>query len=91
MMNDMHMSHALDDDELDSVSGGKSLKIPAPLYKPGEWLRIRAYDNNPAIIRVRGGSVNKMQYKNHTWQYRLDTGWGFSTDWYNEDELGPHL
>lgn len=83
--------NALSDDELDSITGGRgiSLKIPEALYTFGQWLRIRAYDGNPNIIRVRGGSVNKIQYKNNTWQYKLDTGWGFSTDWYKEDELGP--
>lgn len=86
--------NALSDDELGSItgggrSGGGSHSKPEALYSMGELLRIRAYDGNPNIIRVRGGKVDKMQYKSSTWQYQLDTGWGYSTDWYKEEELGP--
>lgn len=88
-------AYPIEDDELGRVTGGgktgggKHSGKPAALYSMGQQLRILAYDNVTTIVRVRGGSVNKMQYKNDIWQYQLDTGWGYSTDWYNENELGP--
>lgn len=89
------MGKMLSDDALDAVSGGgrsgggTHSGTPAPLYDVGQLLRILKYDNTQLIVRVRGGTVESRQYKNSVWQYKLDTGWGYSTDWMNEDELGP--
>lgn len=92
----MHSAeNELSDDALEMISGGGRTgggshkgKCEA-LYSKGQQLRILKYDGTTMIVRVRSGTVIKMQYKDDIWQYQLENSWGFTTDWINEDELGP--
>lgn len=79
----------LSESELSQISGGNS-DTPSAKYTLGQKLRILKYDHSQTNgMTLTGGTVEQMQYANGSWQYILDGGHGFSSNWLNEEELGP--
>lgn len=93
MNHDTKMNHAVSDEELSEVAGGKlslgdRLNLPKPLYAVGTNVRVLKYDNWPYIVRYARGTVCEAEYKDRTWYYRLTYMDGSRSNYFCEGELG---
>lgn len=86
--NEQVSRQTLSERELTEITGGTGEQ--SAKYTLGQKLRILKYDGvDTNGMTLTGGTVEQMQYADGGWQYILNGGHGFSSDWLNEDELGP--